>query len=315
MKTMNTPWLEIVPLEYREAACAGLAGAFGASATPVLQVVTGGASGALTYRAEASGKAYLLRIETRRTPMRNPHQYACMQIAADAGIAPALHYVEPDAGVAVMDFIAQRPLTDYPGGPQALVEALGGLAARLQRTPAFPPLHEFPKAVERIFGFVRNSRLFVPGLLDPHAAAFERIRAAYRWDESSLVSSHNDSNAQNVLFDGERLWLVDWETSYRNDPLTDVAIMLENFAPTPELERSLVTAWLCDEPDDVLLARLALMRQFTRLYYASLLLSLAAMQPCNVPEAILDAPTPEEFGAAALRGEHSPGSPATLFTL
>jgi len=307
--------MEIIPPEHRETARGALAGAFGSSAVDALQVVKGGASGALTYRVDISGKACLLRIETKRRPMRNPHQYECMRIAADAGIAPALQYVAPDACVAVMDFIAQRPLGDYPGGPEALAKALGSLAARLQRTSAFPLLHEFPGLIARIFGFLRGSRLFAPGLLDPHAVAFERLRAAYRWDESTLVSSHNDPNAQNVLFDGERLWLVDWETSYRNDPLTDIAILIENFAQAPELERTLIQAWLGGDPDRILLARLALMRQFTRLYYAGMLLSIAAAQPRQSPETDLTAPTPDEFRAALIRQEHSPGSQATLFIL
>jgi len=269
----------------------------------------------LTYRVEVGGRSYLLRIETRRGPYRNPHQYECMRTAAAAGLAPALRHADADAGVAVMDFLRQRPLGEYAGGPLALAKDLGVIAARLQRTPAFPRLVDFPQVVERIFGFVRGSRLFADGLLDPHAAAFERLRTAYRWDASTLVSSHNDPNPQNILFDGERLWLVDWETAYRNDPLTDVAILVENFAQTPELERALVEAWLGEEPDRALRARLALMRQLTRLYYAGLLLSLAAGRARAAPEADLNAPTPAEFRAALARGEHAPTSPATMFTL
>src|ERR1044071_10203561 len=107
---MSTTLLEIVPAERRETARAALEAAFGASAADALQPVAGGASGALTYRVEAAGKSYLLRIETRRSPLRNPHQYECMRIAAEAGIAPALRYVDADAGVAVMDFVRQRPI-------------------------------------------------------------------------------------------------------------------------------------------------------------------------------------------------------------
>jgi aminoglycoside phosphotransferase (APT) family kinase protein len=312
---MGAGSFESVPAERRETVRATLAAAFGSSAVDALQPIGGGASGALTYRVEVAGRSYLLRIETRRSPLRNPHQYDCMRIAAEAGIAPALRYVDADAGVAVMDFVPQRPLAEYPGGGSALANDLGRLAASLQRTPAFPQLWAFPHVVERIFGFVRGSRLFAAGLLDPHAEAFERVRAAYRWDESTLVSSHNDPNPQNVLFDGERLWLVDWETAYRNDPLTDVAILVESFAQTPELERALVEAWLGGEPDRALRARLRLMRQLTRLYYAGLLLSIAASQARDTPESDLDAPTPAEFRAAFARGEHAPTSRATMFVL
>ena len=312
---MDAALLESVAIERRDVTQSALVAAFGASAVESLRPIAGGASGASTYRVDAAGKSYLLRIETRRSPLRNPHQYACMLIAAEAGIAPTLRYADADAGVAIMDFVHQRPLAEYPGGASALAKDLGRLAARLQRTPAFPPLWDFPKVVDRIFGFVRSSRLFADGLLDPHAAAFERVRAAYRWDASALVSSHNDPNPQNVLFDGERLWLVDWETAYRNDPLTDVAILVESFAQTPELERALVEAWLGQEPDRVLRARLALMRQLTRLYYAGLLLSIGGSEPRAAPEADLRAPTPAELKAAVARGEHAPGSRATMFVL
>ncbi len=306
---------ESVPVERRDIARSSLAAAFGSLAVDALQPVAGGASGALTYRVEAGGKSYLLRLETRRSPLRNPHQYECMRIASEAGIAPALRYVDADAGVAIMDFVSQRPHAEYPGGPSALAKDLGRLAARLQRTAAFPQLWDFPKVVERIFGYVRGSRLFADGLLDPHAEAFERLRAAYRWDASALVSSHNDPNPQNVLFDGERLWLVDWEAAYRNDPLTDVAILVESFAQTPELERALVEAWLGAEPDRALRARLTLMRQLTRLYYAGLLLSIAAAQARERPESDLRAPTPTEFRAAFARGEHTAASRETMFVL
>ena len=37
--------------------------------------------------------------------------------------------------------------------------------------------------------------------------------------------------------------MIDWETSGRNDAMTDIAILAENFARTPELEEALVKAW------------------------------------------------------------------------
>ena len=37
------------------------------------------------------------------------------------------------------------------------------------------------------------------------------------------VSSHNDVLPRNVLFDGKRLWLIDWENGNRNEPLADLA--------------------------------------------------------------------------------------------
>ena len=55
----------------------------------------------------------------------------------DAGIAPAVHVADPDAGIVVMDFIHQRPITEHPGGPVGVLRELGEHVARLQATTSF----------------------------------------------------------------------------------------------------------------------------------------------------------------------------------
>jgi hypothetical protein len=51
-----------------------------------------------------------LRVEGEPSPLRNPHQYVSMRIAAEAGIAPEIRYLDTAARIAVIDFIAQQPL-------------------------------------------------------------------------------------------------------------------------------------------------------------------------------------------------------------
>ena len=300
--------LDAIPAHLRESARSALRAAFGAAPLAALEPVAGGASGASTYRVEVGGHAHLLRMETRRDAMRNPHQYACMQIAADAGIAPPLRYVDPAAGIAIMAFVPSRPLDAYPGGAAPLARDLGRLIARLQATPAFPSLGEYADILGRMLAFLRSAGVFAAALVDPLEAGFRRIREAYPWRASAAVSSHNDPNPRNVLFDGERLWLVDWETSYRNDPFTDVAVVSNELAAAPALEEALLAGWLGRPPDRVERARLLLMRQLTRplLRRAS---SSSAFAPSHhaPPLAELRALTPDEFRTAG----SSTGSPAT----
>ena len=310
---MNSEWFKTIPEAQRDAARASVAAVLGPHAAPSIQTVVGGVSGALTYRLDWNQSAYLMRLETRRSPMRNPHQYACMKIASDAGIAPPLRYVDDSTGVAILDFVTQRPLGDYPGGPAALAAAVGKLAFDLQNTPAFPHLGDYRVFTERMLSFIQRG--FGAGLLDPHKELFERIREAYPWDSSRHVSSHNDPNPGNILYDGQRLWLIDWETSYRNDPFTDVAILAENFAPTTELETILVTSWLGAPPNRFLRARLLLMRHMTRLYYAGLLCAFTAAAPQAEPITDLSAPTPDEFRSQLAAGVVKMGEPEMKVSL
>jgi aminoglycoside phosphotransferase (APT) family kinase protein len=308
--------LDLIPEPRRAVARTALTSAFGSLPIDGIQPVSGGASGALIYRVDTAARAYLLRIEARRSALRNPYQYVCMQTAADAGVAPPLVHVDDEAGVAIMHFLQPHPLAEYPGGAASLAHALGALAARLQTTPVFPAFADYFGSLARMLDYVKRSTVFAPGLLDPHDDAFQRIRERYRRDAAAMVSSHNDPNPRNIIFDGERLWLVDWETAQRNDPLTDIAILVDNLAPTPELEEILLTAWRGRPPTRALRARVTVMRELTRLYYAALGFAFFASVPRTTPpDDDLTAPTVQDFRAAVASGALPPASPQTLYVL
>jgi hypothetical protein len=300
--------LDPIPAERREAARTALTAAYGARPVDGLRLLQGGVSGALIWRVGIGGRSCVLRLEPERIAL--PHRqrgYACMTAAAAAGVAPAVRYADPAAGVAVMDYVDGRPLSEHPDGAAGLVHELGTLIARLQTTTPFQTLGDSGDDLGALLATLRASGLFAPGLLDPHAAGLAHIRTVCPWDPASLVSSHNDPNPRNMLFDGRRVWLVDWELAFRNDPLFDVAILTTELAATPELEDSLVAAAFGRPSDPALRARLVVTRLLTRLFYGCIALEAFAGQPRAAPEHSLDALTPAAFRSAAAEGRLGPG--------
>src|SRR3954452_18351787 len=265
--------LQALSEQDRETVRAAVVAAFGSAEVSAMTPITGGASGASTFQLHLGDRRFLLRLEGHPSPLRNPHQYVSLRIAAEAGIAPKVHHIDETNRIAVMDFVQQRPLRSYPGGPRALAQALGELLSRVQATPVFPYFVNYPVIVARLFAHVRRTGLFAAGLLEAHGERLELLRAAYDAGSTRLVSSHNDPTPSNILFDGERLWLIDWESAYRHDPLVDLAIVLDSFAPSPELQDVLLQARFDRAPDEALRVRLELIRALTRLYYAGVLLS------------------------------------------
>jgi aminoglycoside phosphotransferase (APT) family kinase protein len=304
-----------LPGSQRDAARLALKSVLGLISVDAIVPLSGGATAATVLRVDAGDRRYLLRIEGPPSPLRNPWQYASMRMAAEAGIAPRLHYVDEVGRLAVSDFVASQPLHNYPGGTQALVRALGTLFARLQNAPAFPHFVDYPDIVACLWAHVCRTGLFAPGVLDPYTEHLAQIRQAYVWDQARSVSSHNDPIPSNVLFDGERLWLVDWESAYRNDPLIDVAIVLDNCARTPELEELLLQSWLGPALDDALRARLKLTRALTRLYYAGVFFSASATCPRPAPDTDVSAPPLIQFKQAVADGRLKPGAPETKHVL
>jgi aminoglycoside phosphotransferase (APT) family kinase protein len=276
--------LIVVDPIHRETVRRVLDACFGRDTIDALVPLAVGASAGTILRVESRGRRYLLRMEGPRSPLRYPHQYEALRMAAEADVAPQVFHVDEAAGVAVTAFVESRPLRAYPGGAVALIRGVGQLLRRLHDSPVVPGFVPYPEIVARLFAHVRRTGLFAGGMLDSHFERLERLRATYDWDPGEAVSCHNDSLPSNILFDGERLWLVDWESAYPNDPLVDIAIQLDNLARSPELEDALLHAWLGRAPDRALSRRLAQARALNRLYYAGVLLSASANRPPPAPD-------------------------------
>lgn len=306
---------DALPPDWRDLARFAVISALSRTQVDAVSPIAGGIS-ALTYRVDAGGRAYVLRLEGPAGGLRDPRRsYGCWASAAEAGVAPPLRHADPDAGLAITDFIPPQPLDAYPGGPGALAADMGRLIGRLQATTPFPPFADFPVFLDRILAYVAAAGIFAPGLLDPHREALAQISAAYPWGRRPGVSSHNDPNPRNIIFDGERLWLIDWETAFRNDPLVDIAIVANELAPTAELAQALLHGWLGAAPDRRVEAQLLLMRRLTQVYYACLMLSPLAASPPAEPDASLAALSVDAFRAAIASGRLRVGDPQIPYLL
>jgi predicted Ser/Thr protein kinase len=303
--------IEGEPLEERLRAA--LQHAFGSRQADAIAPLAGGASSAFPFRVDIAGRRYVVRLEGERSPLRNPQQYASMSIAAAAGIAPRLYYADEALGVAVMDFIDARPLGTFPGGPPALARTVGELIARLQSGPVFPRFVDYPDIVGRLWAYLCG--LFAPGTLDKASERLAHVTASYEAHTMPGVASHNDLLPRNLLFDGQRLWLIDWESAYCNDPHIDLAIALDNFAPDADCARALRLAaegprggWVND-------ARLDLARALVRLYYAGVLLCASYAAQGALQDADLAAPSAAAFSATLRDGQIQADTPVAKHVL
>ncbi len=269
---MDDPW-SIVPEASRAAAQDAARAAFGRRAVTHLERLIGGNS-AQSFRLQAGGRPYVLRIEAARGGIRDPDRsYACLQAGRAAGLTPAIHALDAAQGVAILDFIAPRPLADFPGGAVSLSAELGRMVGRLQTVADYPKFAVFPVLLRAVLDYVRDAGLFTPGRLDRHGDAFEALAGAYPWREGERVASHNDMHPGNLIFDGERLWLIDWEMSFRNDRYFDLALITADTATTPEAEAALLAGWAGRAPAPREADRLAVMKPLARFWHAVLVLS------------------------------------------
>lgn len=234
-------------------------------ATPL----SGGLSGARLWRIRVGGIAYLLRVEApERDAVRDPHRgYRCMTLAAQACLAPRVRYADADDGVTITDFVEARSLTlDYPGARRERVVELAQTVRALHAIEGFPPLVDYLDGLDALVGQAGRSGVVPLGAFDP----WVRLHVACQRLTPEPVSSHNDLNPRNLLYDGRRIWLIDWEAAFRADRYVDLAAIANTFAADPEDEALLLATYFGREATIAERARLWLFRQVSHVFHAAI---------------------------------------------
>ncbi|MES1219350.1 MAG: phosphotransferase [Bacteroidota bacterium] len=249
-----------------------LQSAFGTKEFQDIHQLTAGLSTALIYRIVVLDKPYLLRIITRTDAIGDlSHELAGMQPASDAGIAPCIRYASKEDRILITDFIEAKP---FP-----MREAAIQLPVTIKRVHSLPPFHNRLIYLERGDGFIRkfqSEKILPENMTADLIRQYERIKSVYPWNEKDLVSCHNDMKPENIIYDGSRPWLVDWEAAFLNDRYLDLS-MVANFVVTnDDEEKEYLERYSGKEATEYQLAQFFLMRQILHLLYGTFLLSLVA---------------------------------------
>lgn len=168
---------------------------------------------AFACRIVVHGRRYVLRVGAS-TLVDPAFEIAATRAAADAGIAPRVWYADAADRVIVTDFIERAPL---PAGFGVQ------LAPTIARIHALPPWPRTIHHLDMLDGFVAKLRAggALAGLDDVLDASAEAT--AHYPRNADLVACHNDLKAPNILYDGVRAWVIDWEAAFVNDRYADLA--------------------------------------------------------------------------------------------
>lgn len=228
-----------------------------------IRQLTAGLSTALVYRITVQGKPYLLRIITRTDGMADPTlEYTCMQAAAEAGIAPRVWYTSITDRIAISDFIDAKP---FPF--QEAKIKLPELFKRLHALPPFPFRINYLDTMEGFIQKFQAAKLMQVHLMSEMLGAYTKIKAVYPRNNSDMVACHNDLKPENTLYDGERVWLVDWEAAFLNDRYLDLAIAANFVVRNEADETNYLKTYFGENVTAYQRARFFLMRQILHLFY------------------------------------------------
>lgn len=194
------------------------------------------------------------------------HELAASRAAHAAGLSPAVIHHEP--GVMVLDYIEGRTFTPEDVRDPARLAPIVDLVRRCHRD--MPRHLRGPAMSFNVFHVVRDYMATLRDGGSPHNASIEAWdgRAA-RLEEAvgaiDLIFGHNDLLSGNLLDDGQRLWLIDWDYAGFNSPLFDLGGLASNNGFDEAHERAMLECYF-GEPAGPLV-----MHRYTAMKCASLL--------------------------------------------
>ena len=196
--------------------------------TERIEPIRAGLSGAGVYAVETSQGAFVLRVQDRNLD----EQYFAQQLrvlrrAEQAGIAPRIAYVDEAERAVVSARISGKPLGMALADPAQRNRVFASTIEKLRTLHSLDPAgvaeRDPMRYAAEAFSAVRGRPGFPSWAsdLDTEFAHIERVLAR----DSRRVVSHNDVNPGNLLWDGERVWLVDWEVTGLGHPYYDLATL------------------------------------------------------------------------------------------
>ncbi len=225
-------------------------------------------SGGITnrnYRVDVAGapQRYVLRLggnDTHLLGISREVEHAATVAAAGVGVGAEVVAFLRGEGILVTRFIEGTPITELDIHEPRILSRVADSVRRFHDGPAIPGLFVPLRIVEAYRALAEARGVAIP-------AGYERARAVGRRIELVLVAApvdlrpcHNDFLPGNLIDDGRRVRIVDWEYAGMGDPFFDLGNFSVNNGLTEDEDAAFLAAYDAQPPRRDRLARLCLYR-------------------------------------------------------
>ena len=226
-------------------------------------------SGGITnrnYRVDADGLAerFVIRLggnDTHLLGISREVEHAATVAAAGVGVgAEVVAFLRPE-GILVTRFIEGTPMADLDIHQPATLDRVADSVRRFHQGPAIPGLFIPLRVVEAYRALAMESGVLIPAQYAQAQSIARRIELALIVNPMELRPCHNDFLPGNLIDDGSRMRIVDWEYAGMGDPFFDLGNFSINNDLTEDEDAAFLVAYDGDpHPRPDRLARLVLFR-------------------------------------------------------
>jgi aminoglycoside phosphotransferase (APT) family kinase protein len=253
-----------------------------------------GLSGAGVYSVTSARGEYILRVQGRQAEDEYwTQQLLIWRRAAEHGVAPAIVHVDEAHRAVISRRVRGVPLPAALADASLRGTAIADVVRQVRSTHEIDPSGVSERdgiAYARAVWDDQRRRAGFPQWASGVGDALTEIAAVLARDSRRVVS-HNDVNPGNVLWDGTRTWLVDWEVAGLNHPYYDLAAFVNFLDLGADAAHALLQMQEQSPLDDAARATFAALRQLVALAIGCVFLSLVPDLTERTAETRSDAPT------------------------
>lgn len=212
---------------------------------PLSTSLLAGGSSNTTVKVTAPTRAVVVRLahDSALLPIDRSAERENWCRAQGAGLAPAVLDELPHLGARVVEWVEGRSLGCADLDDEDTLRRVAALCRSLHAGPRFVGDYDLWVVLRRYLSLASQHGLKVPvGYLDLLPEA-ERIANALAVRATPTVPCHNDLVPANLVDDGTRLWLLDFEYAANNDPCFELGNLQSSCDLPAEALRVLVEAY------------------------------------------------------------------------
>ena len=211
-----------------------------------LELIPGGLTN-VNYRVTTDrGDRYVARFSSATTSLLaidRAAEYRNSRIAEASGVGPRIVEYLPEEGVRIVEWIDGRTFQDADLQDPTQLKRVAEVCRRLHSGARFVSDFDMFDVQRGYLAIVRESGFRLPEDYLSYEPSVRRIERVLRASSTGTVPCHNDLLAANILDDGERLWLIDYELSGNNDACFELGNIWSEAVLEPDRLEHLVTAY------------------------------------------------------------------------
>ena len=236
------------------------------------------------YRVRTPTGDYVIRLSDPGSSsdlgIDRSNEHANSVAASQSGAAPEVVDYQPGEGVLVLRWIEGRTFNEDDVGAAENLPRIASVCRMLHAGPAFVNPFDMFDLQARYLGLVRERGYRLPARYDDFTDKVRRMRVAMSVRPEPKVPCNNDLLAANIIDDGERLWLIDYDYSGNNEASFELGSLWSESTLHPDALEVLITSyWGRHDPAKLARARLwALMSKYGWTLWASIQDSASAIE-------------------------------------